>query len=54
MKSKNTILSKQFQNPIDKSQREVKAIPLAHIKHDRSLFWLADIHAVALFVYCYE
>ena len=36
---KNTTMSQQFRNPIEKSQKEVKPTPLIQI-HDGSLSWL--------------
>ena len=38
-KKKNTALSEQFQNLIEKSQKEAKSIPQTQI-HDRLLSWL--------------
>lgn len=31
MKKKNTALSGQFQNPVEKSQKDAKFIPLTHV-----------------------
>ena len=43
-KKKNTILSKQFQNPIEKSVKQAKLMPLTH--KDMSAHFSGLVHAL--------